>query len=556
MQKHMKEKAPLLWLLGKVRRRIPALLLMTGANVAVAFLGVMFALGTKNVINSAVSGDRGALLRAIVVQLGIILTLLACSALCRYVSAKLSAELDRDWKRMLSHRIFHSEYASISSFHTAELLNRMNSDVHQVNDGLLSILPGLSAMVTKLVAAVAVLLAMAPRLTVLLGLVGIAAVLVTGVVRRFLKNMNKAISASNGKVSGFYQEAFEKLLLVQAMNVEQEVERRGEQVMAERFRLQKKRMAVSVTANSCVGAMGLLCGFLALSWCAFGLAAGTMSFGELTAVMQLVSQLQTPFVNLSGVLPKYIATVASCERLMELEEACCTTEEPGSCAPYEAVEAVCARNLHFSYDRDKVLDDCGFTIPKGSFTVLTGPSGAGKSTVLKLLLRIFRPEAGELYWQCGGEQKPLTLADRALFAYVPQGNLLFSGTLRENLLLTQPQAGEAELQRAVRLSCLDAVVEAMPEGLETRLGENAHGLSEGQAQRLSIARAILSDAPVILLDEATSALDAETEAQVLRNLRSIPGKTCIAVTHRPAALELADLQLQVADGTITEIHQK
>jgi ATP-binding cassette subfamily B protein len=182
--------------------------------------------------------------------------------------------------------------------------------------------------------------------------------------------------------------------------------------------------------------------------------------------------------------------------------------------------------------------------------VITGPSGIGKSTLLKLLLGVFCPDSGELYLQCGEERVPVDRSTRRLFAYVPQGNLLFSGTLRENLIVTAPQATEAALQQAVYVSAMDEFLPQLPQGLDTYIGESGAGLSEGQAQRLAIARAVLGGAPVLLLDECTSALDAETEQKVLQRLRALPKRTCIAVTHRPAARALCDWRLELGEGKI------
>jgi len=287
-------------------------------------------------------------------------------------------------------------------------------------------------------------------------------------------------------------------------------------------------------------------------WCAFRLLHGQMSFGSLTAVTQLVGQLQAPFVNLSGIIPQYIAMTAAAERLMELEAVCGEAEhaETDAAALYREMTALGAENLTFSYDRDVVLRGGSFTLPKGSFAVITGPSGVGKSTLLKLMLGVFRPEQGSLFVEGQGGRAALDRSTRGLFAYVPQGNLLLSGTLKENLTITKPDASDGELEQAVYTAAMEDYVAALPDGLDTVLGENAAGLSEGQAQRLAIARAVLSGAPVLLLDEITSALDEETERTVLTRIRELPGRTCIAVTHRPAALELADVELKISESGI------
>jgi len=192
-------------------------------------------------------------------------------------------------------------------------------------------------------------------------------------------------------------------------------------------------------------------------------------------------------------------------------------------------------------------------LPKGSFAVITGQSGIGKSTLLKLLLGIFRPQKGSLYLHTENEKIPVDRRTRRLFSYVPQGNLLFSGTLRENLTLVRPEATEEELNLAIYASAVDEFLPQLPQGLDTVLGESGAGLSEGQGQRLAIARAVLEGAPVLLLDECTSALDEVTEQKVLRRLRALPNRTCIMVTHRPAAIELCNWRLEVSNGKINAI---
>ena len=543
-----------LYLFRKLRRRVPALLLMTAANAGSALLGVAFALGTKQVIDAAVSGTGNDLLRACLMQIGIIVGTLVCQTIYRYLHAELTALLDRDWKQQIFHNMLEADYAELSKYHSGELINRLNNDVRQVNDGILSTLPGYTSIATRLVAVVAVLTAMEPWFMAAMAAVGVMVIVLTALMQKVLRRMSKEVSAANGKVSGFLQEALEKLMLVQAMDVGAEVENRSDDLMEQRYLIQRKRRRLSVLSNTLVSILTHGSTFVALAWCALHVFRGTMTFGDLTAITQLVSQLQGPFIHVSGFYPKYIAMLASCERLMEIEEICGNAENVDSLDGhklYEKLTAITAEDMAFSYDRDEVLATSSFRIPKGVFAVVTGPSGIGKSTIFKLLMGIFRPNCGKLQVETAEETVDISRATRKLFAYVPQGNLLFSGTLRENLLLTRPDATEKQIEEAVYCSCMDAYLPQLPEGLETVLGENAHGLSEGQAQRLAIARAVLGGAPILLLDEVTSALDAETEQLVLQRLQELPNRTCIAVTHRPAALELANWQLEVSGNGIT-----
>ena len=543
-----------LYLFRKLRRRVPALLLMTAANAGSALLGVAFALGTKKVIDAAVNGVRDDLVHACLLQIGIILATLVCLTVYRYFQSELTSLLDRDWKQNLFHNMLEADYAELSKYHSGELVNRLNNDVRQVNEGILATLPGYASIATRLVAVITVLTAMEPWFMAALAAVGAVVIALTAVAQKALRRMNKQVNAADGRVSGFLQEALEKLMLVQAMDVAQEIERRSDGLMEQRYVLQRKRRRLSVVSNTFVSILTYGSTFVTLAWCAMQVAGGTMTFGELTAITTLVSQLQGPFLNVSGFYPKYIAMMAATERLMETEALCVSAgnvESLDGYRLYDEMSAIRAEDLSFSYDRDLVLAKSSFSIPKGVFAVITGPSGIGKSTIFKLLMGIFHADGGKLQVQTADGAVDISRATRKLFAYVPQGNLLFSGTLRENLILTCPDATQEQIEEAVYCSCMDAYLSQLPDGLETVLGENAHGLSEGQAQRLAIARAVLGGAPILLLDEVTSALDAETEQLVLQRLQQLPGRTWIAVTHRPAALELANWQLQVSADGIT-----
>lgn len=550
-------KHPVLWIFRHVRRRIPGIVLLVLAQVGQALCSVFFALGSRGVIDSAVSGDRVAFFRACGVQAAIIGGILLCTTLMRHLRDRLSMDLERDWKRTLLHGLLRGEYAQVSGYHSAELLNRLNNDVNQVNAGVVNILPNAASTVTRLVAAVVILGTLDARFTLLVALAGLVVIGGTALARRHLKELNKQVSQHNGKVSGLLQETMEKLLMVQAMDVSGEVERRADVLMEDRYQVQRKRKNISLLTNTGISLMYQGAGFLALIWCSWKMLHGQMSFGSLTAVIQLVNQIQNPIVNLSGVMPQYIAMIASAERLMELEEIR-REPEPLSEDPmalYGRLESLGAEALTFSYDRDKILDGAAFSLPKGAFAVITGPSGIGKSTLLKLLLGIYTPNDGNLYAEINGERLPIDRRTRRLFAYVPQGNLLLSGTLRENLTIIRPDATDAQIREAVHVSCMDEFLDQLPNGLDTVLGESGAGLSEGQAQRLSIARAVLGGAPILLLDECTSALDAQTEKTVLHRLRELPNRTCIAVTHRPAAIELCDWQLEAGGGKLCAIQK-
>ena len=547
-------KTELSWIIKSVRTRVPALVVMLASYVGSSLLVVAFALGSSRVVDTAISGVKDNFVHACIVQALIIAGIVLCLTVYRHLKDRLMADLDRDWKKRLLHKLLHGDYAEVTKFHSAEVINRMNNDVRILDDGIVSMIPNVAGMATQLIAAMSVLVVLDPVFAGCLMCVGVLLIVITGILRGKLKGLNKRVSEHEGKVLGFLQESLENLLAVQAMDVQDEMERRADGLLNDRYEVQRRRKNVTLFANTSITVLSYAATFITLVWCSAKLMNGLITFGTLTAMIQLVGQLRGPLVNMSGIMPRYAAMTAAADRLMEIEnvheeEEEVEVEEPGT-SLYDQMTALGGSNLTFSYDRDEILKDASFTLPKGAFAAVAGPSGIGKSTLLKLMLGIFKPDSGELYVDVATEHIPLGRSTRKLFAYVPQNNLLFSGTLLENLLIVKPGATASEIEHAAYVSAMDEYLDQLPEGLETVIGEGAAGLSEGQAQRLAIARAILGGAPVLLLDESTSALDAATEQLVLERIKALPDKTCIAVTHRPAALELCDYRLEMQDGQI------
>ena len=313
---------------------------------------------------------------------------------------------------------------------------------------------------------------------------------------------------------------------------------------------------------------------LGIGWCGYGILKGTITLGTLMAITQLIAQIQSPFANISGYLPRYYAMQASAERLMEVEdfeEEMTDVLSPDAVASFYEKELASfgLRNVEFVYypavegidDLSKdnmpaVLNSITLEIRKGEYIAFTGQSGCGKSTALKLLMCVYQPDGGERYFQDEkGNRGSLTSAYRRLFAYVPQGNALMSGTIREVVSFAEPESAhdEEKLWQALQIACADEFVKELDNGVDTLLGERGTGLSEGQMQRLAIARAIFSGSPILLLDEVTSALDEATEKQLLENLRRLTDKTVITVTHRPAVLSICDRVLHFTENEVKEV---
>ena len=525
------------WIYRKIQKRVPLLVLYAVLSSAVAYAGIRFSLTTKSVINSAISADREGLSISCIILVSLSLFRLIGNTLNKLLTVNLMEKLERDFKYSVLRHILRADYSEICRYHSGDLVHRMNDDAATVYNSILSVSGGLIGTTTGLVAAVAALMKIAPKFTLVFGC--IAAVLASSAMlfKKLLKQLSKDNSAANGRVSSFLHETISKLMVIQALDLGDEVERRTEQALDDRWNVRRRQRDVHMMSQFGISVVSFASYLVTMLWCAGMLVKGEITYGDVTAMISLVSTVRTSATTLPQTLPRLFSITASCDRIMELENL------PLQPAPdsknirrmYDSITGFTAAHVTFAYDREPVMRDVSLTVPKGGLTVIIGQSGT---------LTIDTPD-GSI---------PASRKTRALFSYAPQGNFLLSGTLRENLTFTNPNATGEEIRSALHASALDEYVAALPQGLETVLMENGAGLSEGQAQRLSLARAIISGAPVLLLDEVTSALDAATEATVLERITALPGRTCIAVTHRPAALALADHIIEVTENGMTISH--
>ena len=511
--------------------------------------GVALAWMLRNMIDRAVAGDGTGFLRQGGLFLGVILLQLLLGALIRRTHEHAAATLENRLKKRLFETLLYKEYASVTKLHTEEWMNRLVSDTVTVANAIVSIVPQASGMLVMLVSAVgAVMILLRAAVWAILP-AGVALSLMGYLFRKKLKAMHKDIRQADGKVRVLLSERLSELMIVRSFRREQTAVRQGEQAMEEHRAARMRRTRFSNLASFAYGLMmrSLYAG--AAVYCGYGILKGTVTYGTFAAVLQLVGQIQTPFANLSTYIPQYYAMIASVERLME------AAAFPDDCPQGQMAQKEIHRryqndllglrfeNVSFSYpDREErvpVLSYVTAEAKKGEIVAVVGPSGQGKSTLLKLLLCLYPMDGGARRLVLASGEEELTSVYRGLFAYVPQGNRIFSGTIREALTFGDGNVPDEAIWYALDVAAADFVRE-LPDQLETRLGERGAGLSEGQLQRLAIARAVLSEHPILLLDEATSALDEVTEARLLENLRSMTDRTVLIVTHRPRVREACD----------------
>lgn len=551
------KKGPILWIWQSLAGSRLAVAGLLAVQMMINTCVVVYSLLFRDLVDRAIGGDRDGFFLSVVALAAMTVFQITLRAVFRYLDEYTKATAENTLKQRLFRTLLGRDYAAVTAVHTGEWMNRLTSDTTVVANGVAQILPHLGGLVVRLVGAVAAIVALEPRFGMVLVPAGLAVIGLTRLLRPWLKKKHLRIQESDGALRVVLQERLDNLLIIRAYSQQDRAAQLAGDRMEDHKTARMQRLAVSNIANvgfgTAIHGLYLLGAFV----CGAGILEGTITFGTMTAVLQLVSQLQGPLSGISGYLTQWHGMTASAERLMEAEgygsDDDLSDAEGCRNEYHRNFSAIRGENLCFAYeaeDRQVVMKDLNFRVGKGEFVALAGPSGCGKSTLLKLLLCLYRPDSGEIRLESGSGSRPLTGLDRGFFAYVPQGNQLMSGTIRQILAFYREEdmTREDRLWEALEVACARDFVAELPLGLDTELGEHGAGLSEGQLQRLAVARAIFSRRPVLLLDESTSALDEETEKQLLDNLRTMTDRTVLIVTHRPRALEICHRVIRLEAG--------
>ena len=538
-------KSTLKWIYARTKRFLPAVAVTSLISAFTAVSYVLLALITKRVLDIATKDAAGSLAAAGTALFAVIAVQVILSACQSLLNAYVNGRLTLSLRSYLFTLICRKRYSQISRYHSGDILNRLTSDVDVVVSSSVSIIPSVVSTVAKITAGIGAMIFMNPIIAAVILVLGITVPAIGRAINKKYKYMHKECQRTEGKTRSFMQECFENIVVIKSFASEKPFVKRLTVFMEDNFRLKIKRTGISVLASICLYTFFTAGYYAVLLWGAGGLAAGTLTYGTLMAFLQLISQLRAPLQNVSGILPQYYSALASAERLIELEK----TEDEKPPLEKESAdrlkdnfESLEINGLCFGYGREAVIENCSFKIEKNKITAVTGESGSGKSTLFKLVLGLYSPTAGSI---TVNGKIPVDASVRGLFAYVPQGNMVLSGTVKDNITLCNPDVDEERLINAAKAAEIYDYISSLPDGFDTVLSERGAGLSEGQIQRISIARALLTEAPVLLLDEATSALDETTETRVLENIKAMSAKTVVFITHRNTSLKVCDRIIRV-----------
>lgn len=542
-----KHKGALSWLFKNLKPILGSIILLTVTGVLISYITVEFAMASRELLDSATGVSQKGFVPC-VISLAVLLVLeVILESFYNIYAIKISSKNKNRLQKNLFYSVMTRDFSSASKYHSGDIINRLTSDIGIINSNIIDLIPAFVMLVTSVIFGFVAMARLDLSLSLICLALGPVVIFTSVIYGRKMKKLHKDCLESDGKTRSFMQECIQNLLVIKAFTAEKNTARHTAKLQKLNYKLNMKRGYISIFVNLLYYLLMTVAYYFAVSWCAYKISIGIMTVGTFTAILQLVNQIQSPFREISGTVSQFFATCASAERIMEVEDM------PEDKSDYENIydfHKILLSDVDFAYEDDYVLNGLNFEVSKGDITVITGLSGKGKSTLFKLLMGIYNPLSGSATITYDLGERPIDSSVRPLFAYVPQGNMIVSGTIKENIAFFS-DASDTEIEKAAEVSGILSYIKTLPDGFDTDLGEGGLGLSEGQVQRIAIARALCTKAPVLLLDEATSALDEKTELEILENIKNLHGKTVLLITHKTAALDIATKHYVLNDKKLT-----
>lgn len=552
------------WMYGYAKKYKHFVLIYLVIGIVGTVMSLLSALATKYLIDAVTGMGDMPIVNAACFMVGMTFGNIASKAICSRIGAKISVKVQNEIQYEIYECIMGAEWEALNEYRSGDLLNRLNSDVSTVANGVITLIPSLITYAVQFIGSFLLIM----HYDYIMALIALATAPVTLILSKVLLNRMSEYSREMRKMSSdimaFQDESFQNLESVKSFGIS---ERYLHNMVSLQDKYKSKYLdfnSFSIKTSVLMGTMGSLVSFACMGWGVYRLWSGIITFGTMTLFLQLASRLSSAFSQLVSTVPSAISALASAGRIMpvsEIEQEEILFRKEAGEIEKEAIKhgvSVEFKDVSFAYKAGSdVLKNISIKANPGEIVAIVGPSGEGKTTLIRLMLSLVHTNEGTALVKSNGKACKIGAQTRKLFSYVPQGNTVLPGSIADNMRIVKENASDSQIKEALETACAYEFVEKMPNGINSQIGEQGKGLSEGQAQRISIARAVIKDAPILLLDEATSALDIATERRVLKNIiKANPLKTCIVTTHRPSVLSMCDRVYKVENTGVIEIDEQ
>lgn len=543
------------WILSHAKPVIPFLIFSIIVSSVFSLIGIYNVVVSKSLIDAAIGGNKNEVIKWLIVMLIISLISLLSTPITSFLSTHSSTKLNQSIQKKMYNHIEYCDWLELNKHHSVSLLTRITSDVGNISSTLLGTIPSLVSLGVTLVGSFYTLIAWAPSIALVAIFIGPFLVIIGRIFSSKLKALYKESQELDVKYRSFMQESMQNIMIVKTFCMEKINMNRLSKLQDDKYKIAMKNTKFSVLTSMSMSFCSSIAYFTIFGWGVLNITKGITTYGTFTGMLQLYNKVQYPFSALASMIPGLISTIAATERLMELEAIPLEKSTAINIGNEFSKPTIEFKNVSFSYKSNcNVLNSINLKINSGETIAFVGPSGEGKTTMIRLILSLINPTEGEITFTENDISKSLNRDYRNLISYVPQGNTLFSGTIEDNLRYGNFEATTEDINTALIDSCSLDFVNELDDKLNTSIGERGVGLSEGQAQRIAIARSFLRQRPILILDEATSSLDPETEIKVLKSIKKLPhNPTCIIITHRPSALNICNRIVKLENGEIKDV---
>ncbi len=536
------------WLKDYTRPFLPKIIVLLIFNFLITIISTYMAIVSKNIIDKATGGSN--ITGYLLLYAAMIFGMLAIDIAGQLISLVLNEKFSFGIRKQVYEQIIHSYWMDVKKYHSGDLMTRLTSDAGNIADGIIGTIPSIIQLGLQLIVAFATLFYYSPALALIALLMGPLATLISLVLGKKLKFLTSKVQESESQYRSFMQESIANLLVVKSFMNEDYATKRLVELRDNRFYWVYKKSKLSIASSTFMSLSFQAAYIIAFTVGAFSLSKGSITYGTMSLFLVLINRIQAPIIGLAQQIPRIVTIFSSAERVIALEKL--PVEKPKEIPLPKGAVGVEVKGLTFGYEEENVLENLDLEIKPGEFVAIIGESGIGKTTLIRLMMSFMSKYQGKIsYTAQDGETIEANSGMRQWMSYVPQGNTLFSGTIRENIRMGKLDATDEEMNEALKMAAAYDFVQELPNGIDTVIGERGHGISEGQAQRIAIARCLVRKSPFVILDEATSSLDPETELAVLRGMQNInPRPTCVIITHRLSVLPYCDRQIKIENKNL------